>query len=141
MIFDVDLHSPKPIYQQLIDQMKLALATGRLRAGDKLPSIRDVAVELRVNRNTVARVYADLEREGLIYTRAGQGCFASDRGGERLSDAAIEDDLRKLLDAFLAQARVYRYPRSSLVRLFEARMKELYPDEGTPTKDRRKGDV
>jgi len=137
MIFEVDLHSQKPIYQQLIDQVKLALASGRLRPGDRLPSIRDVAIDLRVNRNTVARVYAELEREGLIYTRAGQGCFASDRGGERLSEAAIAEELQGLMDAVLAQARVYRFPRGALVELFERRMMEFYPEEQVK-RDRRK---
>ena len=133
MIFEVDLHSPKPIYQQLVDQVKLARASGRLRPGDRMPSIRDVAVELRVNRNTVARVYGELEREGLIYTRTGQGCFASDRGGSRLSDSAIEEELQGLMDALLAQARVYGFAKEALVSLFERRLKEFY----NPSEDRK----
>ena len=66
MIFQVDPASSKPVYQQLMDQVKLAIAGRRLRPGDKLPTVRDLAVQLRINRNTVARVYSELEREGAI---------------------------------------------------------------------------
>lgn len=75
MIFRIDPATSKPVYQQIIDQVKYAVATGRLVEGDRLEPIRDVAVQTRVNRNTIARAYLELEREGLIRTRAGQGSF------------------------------------------------------------------
>jgi DNA-binding transcriptional regulator YhcF (GntR family) len=81
-------------------------------------------------------VYSELERAGLIYTRSGQGCFASDRGGDRLSEAAIIEDLGALLNNLLAQARVYQFPRSAMMQLFEDRMKEFYPED-----KRKKGDA
>ncbi len=67
--------SNTPIYQQITDQVRLAVATGRLAVADQLPSVRALAEELVVNPNTVARAYADLAREGLIEARAGRGVF------------------------------------------------------------------
>jgi GntR family transcriptional regulator len=75
MMFRVDFKSGKPVYLQLVDQVRYAAASGGLRAGDPLPSIRPLAEELRVNRNTVAKAYAELESLGIIETIAGKGCF------------------------------------------------------------------
>ena len=75
MRVQIDFKSGLPVYLQIIDQFKLAAASGALRAGDALPSIRPLAEQLRVNRNTVARAYAELEAEGVIETIAGKGCF------------------------------------------------------------------
>src|SRR5277367_2358632 len=75
MVFQVDSKSGKPVYLQLADQIRYAAASGRLRAGEPLPSIRPLAEELRVNRNTVAKAYAELENQGVIETIPGKGCF------------------------------------------------------------------
>jgi GntR family transcriptional regulator len=75
MVFQVDFKSGKPVYLQLADQIRYAAASGRLRAGEPLPSIRPLAEELRVNRNTVAKAYAELENQGVIETIPGKGCF------------------------------------------------------------------
>jgi GntR family transcriptional regulator len=75
MIFQVDFKSGKPVYLQLVDQVRYAAASGSLRPGDPLPSIRPLAEELRVNRNTIAKAYTELENQGVIETVAGKGCF------------------------------------------------------------------
>jgi len=75
MVFYVDFKSGKPVYLQLVDQVRYAAASGALRPGDPLPSIRPLAEELRVNRNTVAKAYTELESMGVIETLAGKGCF------------------------------------------------------------------
>jgi len=75
MMFQVDFKSGKPVYLQLVDQVRYAAAAGTLRAGEPLPSIRPLAEELRVNRNTVAKAYAELESQGVIETIPGKGCF------------------------------------------------------------------
>jgi len=75
MIFQVDFKSGKPVYLQLVDQIRYAAASGVLRPGDLLPSIRPLAEELRVNRNTIAKAYTDLESQGVIETIPGKGCF------------------------------------------------------------------
>src|SRR5436190_16921173 len=75
MLFQIDFKTGKPVYLQLVDQVRYAAASGALRAGEPLPSIRPLAEELRVNRNTVAKAYAELESQGVIETIPGKGCF------------------------------------------------------------------
>ncbi|MGP8021348.1 MAG: GntR family transcriptional regulator [Limisphaerales bacterium] len=75
MMFQIDFKSGKPVYLQLVDQIRYAAAAGSLRPGESLPSIRPLAEELRVNRNTVAKAYAELESQGVIETLPGKGCF------------------------------------------------------------------
>jgi len=75
MIFQIDFKSGKPVYLQLADQVRYAAASGALRPGDPLPTIRPLAEELRVNRNTIAKAYAELESQGVIETLPGKGCF------------------------------------------------------------------
>ena len=75
MIFQVDFQAGKPVYLQLADQIRYAAASGRLRAGEPLPSLRPLAEELRINRNTIAKAYAELESQGIIETIPGKGFF------------------------------------------------------------------
>ena len=75
MMFQIDFKCGKPVYLQLVDQTRYAAASGGLRAGEPLPSIRPLAEELRVNRNTIAKAYAELESQGVIETVPGKGCF------------------------------------------------------------------
>lgn len=73
----IDTRDATPIYAQLERSLRAAIASGRLRPGDQLPTVRQLAVDLQVNANTVARVYSDLERAGVIETRRGVGSFIS----------------------------------------------------------------
>ena len=132
MLFQIDSHHSKPVYQQLIDQIKFAVASGRLRCGEKLPSIRDVAVQARINRNTVAKVYSELEREGVVYSRPGQGCFVSDRGST-LSQEAQKERLREKLDEVLAQARLFGFSQIQLQELIDNRLKIVFNGEKKET--------
>lgn len=75
MIFQVNLQAGKPVYLQLADQIRYAAASGRLRPGDPLPALRPLSEELRINRNTIAKAYAELESQGLIETIQGKGFF------------------------------------------------------------------
>jgi GntR family transcriptional regulator len=75
MLIEINFKSGKPVYLQVVDQVRAAAASGQLRPGDSLPSIRPLAMQLRVNRNTVAKAYAELEGQGVIETVAGKGCF------------------------------------------------------------------
>jgi len=76
---NLDLTSKVPIYIQIRDQLRLMIAASELEAGDQMPPVRDLASELLINPNTVAKAYHDLEREGYIHTRRGMGTFVSDR--------------------------------------------------------------
>src|ERR1700689_2479056 len=75
MLLQIDFKSGKPVYLQLVDQIRYAAASGGIRPGEPLPSIRPLAEELRVNRNTIAKAYTELESQGVIETIAGKGCF------------------------------------------------------------------
>ena len=77
--FRLDAHTGGPVYRQLIDQVQSAVATGALRAGDQLPTIRLVAVELAINPNTVTRAYREMEIRGLVDSQQGMGTFIADR--------------------------------------------------------------
>ncbi|MBN2384129.1 GntR family transcriptional regulator [bacterium] len=80
MFIKIDPRSSTPIYVQIVDQVKYQIASGRLRVGDRLPTVRELAVELRVNPNTVAKAYRELDREQVTEGRPGQGSFI--RGGD-----------------------------------------------------------
>jgi GntR family transcriptional regulator len=96
-IVSVDTRDATPIYAQLERALRAAIATGRLRPGDQLPTVRQLAVELKVNANTVARVYGELERAGVIETRRGVGSFVSAEGR---SEARSASEKAKRLRAF-----------------------------------------
>ena len=72
-MFAIDENDPTPLYAQLERAIRVAIATGRLNVGDKLPTVRQLAVDLKINANTVAKVYGELERSGVLETRRGVG--------------------------------------------------------------------
>jgi GntR family transcriptional regulator len=80
MLIDLDLSDGRPLYQQIVDEIRRAVAQGALAADDPLPSVRALALELRVNPNTVQQAYRELERAGVVYSRRGQGTFAARDG-------------------------------------------------------------
>jgi len=92
MLNHIDPKSALPIYRQIIEQIRRSVAAGQLAPGDQLPSVRDLAAHLLVNPNTVARVYRDLERDGLLETRRGQGTYIA-AGATGL----IESERRRLI--------------------------------------------
>lgn len=103
MEFRIDPTSRLPIYRQLGDQVREAVARGRLRPGEQLPSVRDLSRTLVVNPNTVARVYTELEREGVLHTRQGLGVFVAEPKAE-LTKRARQARLEELLDRLLTEA-------------------------------------
>ncbi|MEX2316522.1 MAG: GntR family transcriptional regulator [Pirellulales bacterium] len=103
MEFQCDPTSRVPIYRQLADQIRQAVARGRLRPGSRLPSVRVLSRELVVNPNTIARTYTELEREGVLNTRQGLGVFVAEPQDE-LSAAARRERLAAALDTFLTEA-------------------------------------
>ena len=80
MLITVDPADPRPIYVQIMDEVRRALVVGTLAADDALPSVRQLAVDLRVNPNTVAQAYRELERDGVVHVKRGQGTFVNDVG-------------------------------------------------------------
>ena len=100
----VDPTDRTPIYAQLERGLRAAIAAGRLRAGDQLPTVRQLAVELRVNANTVARVYSDLERAGVLETRRGVGSFVAATPERARSPREHDRRLRAFLTKVMADA-------------------------------------
>lgn len=115
MKLDVDTASPLPIYAQMMEQVRRAIAAGQLAPGEQLPTVRQLAVELRINPNTVARVYRELEHEGLIATRQGRGTFVAE-SRPRVSDEERRDQLRKLARSAVGEAAILGFTPSDLAQ-------------------------
>ena len=124
MFFELNFKSGKPAYTQIVEQVKYALATGVLREGDQLPSIRALAEQLRINRNTVARAYGDLEREGVVQTEQGRGVFCAEKGNA-LTGAARRRILAEALDGVIVQAYHLQVGEGELSALLQARLREF----------------
>ena len=110
----VDLKSGVPIYRQIIDQVKSAIATGTLGPGDRLPTVRQLSVDLSVNPNTVSRAYNELDLTGLVETHMGSGTFIGHKGVER-----DELEHRRILDQicqeFLSRASSHGFTLEDLL--------------------------
>jgi len=118
MGFHVNTASRVPIYQQLVRQVREAIARGEFRPDERLPSVRELAREVAVNPNTVARAYTELERDGTLVSRPGLGLFVA-RPGTDLTRAARDRRLRELLDPFLTEAVHLGYSADEVLRLVE----------------------
>ena len=104
----LDATSGVPFYRQIILQVEMAIADGRIKAGSQLPTVRGLAVDLQINPNTVARAYNELEIRGIVNTQQGTGTFISDKKIE-LTDAEREQILGRLVQSFLAAASSYGF--------------------------------
>ncbi|MBL8170448.1 MAG: GntR family transcriptional regulator [Acidobacteria bacterium] len=105
--FHINPDDPTPIYAQLERAIRFAIATDKLRVGEQLPTVRQLAVELKINANTVAKVYTELERAGILETRRGVGTFVCERQQPETMRALKSDrqrELRALTDRILADA-------------------------------------
>src|SRR5436309_5320577 len=125
MLFQINFKSGKPVYLQLVDQVKAAAASGAVQPGEPLPSIRPLAEELRVNRNTVAKAYTVLESQGVIETQSGKGCFLC-ANNSRFTKAARLDLLSSEIDAAVVQAHHLRVTKADFLRLAEDRFDSLH---------------
>ena len=121
MIFQLDFKSGTPVYLQLVDQIRHAAASGGLRAGESLPSIRPLAEELRVNRNTIAKAYAELENQGIIETIPGKGCFLKN-GSSPLTKSARNDLVIQEIDRAIVAAHHLQISDADLLALVKKRL-------------------
>jgi GntR family transcriptional regulator len=113
--FSVDSSSPTPIYAQLDRSIRAAIATGELEHGAQLPTVRQLAVDLAVNANTVARVYAQLERDGILETRRGVGTFVRESPSPQAARASRERELRELIRRFVGDAALLGFTLPELI--------------------------
>jgi GntR family transcriptional regulator len=117
---NLNFKSGKPVYLQVVDQVKSAAASGAIRPGESLPSIRPLAEELRVNRNTVAKAYAELESQGVIEAIAGKGCFIRNNGSPFKKAVRVELLTQEIDDA-VTQAHHLMVGKTEFLRLAEER--------------------
>ena len=123
-MFSLSPSHPMPLYAQLTRAIQFAIATGRLRSGEQLPTVRQLAVELRINANTVAKVYAELERTGVLETRRGVGTFVSARHFAASQREEQERHLTELVDRFLEEAGAMGFSLDDLLDQLQSRRKK-----------------
>jgi GntR family transcriptional regulator len=124
MQFRIDPTSSLPIYRQLRNQVRQAVARGRLQPDDRLPSVRELSRSLVVNPNTVARVFTELEREGLIHTRPGLGVFVAHPKAE-LTKRVRRERLVELIDSLLTEAVHLAFSAEEVGSLVAERTKQF----------------
>ena len=124
MLIQLNFKSGKPVYLQVVDQVRAAAASGALRTGEPLPSIRPLAEQLRINRNTVAKAYAELEGQGVIETIAGRGCFLKENHSPFRKDVRLKM-VAEEIDAAIVQAHHLRVEERDFLNLVKERL-ELF---------------
>ncbi|MBV8724205.1 MAG: GntR family transcriptional regulator [Candidatus Eremiobacteraeota bacterium] len=129
-VLTVDPRSGVPIYLQIIEQVKRSVALGVLQAGEQLPTVKQLSIDLTVNPNTVARAYRELEREQVIETTPGRGSFVRPDGVAE-SPRVAADIGRAALTAALREAKAVGLGRDETRALFEAVLERWFPTEST----------
>jgi GntR family transcriptional regulator len=119
MRLQIDSESKVPIYIQVEEQIRSLIAAGQLRPGDQLPTIRELAAELRVNYNTIARIYLDLDRDGVISTQRGRGTFVAGLPDEDQMAQMRREKLDAIVRSALDEARILGYASSEIAAVFE----------------------
>lgn len=121
MLLQINFKSGMPVYLQVVDQIKAAAASGAIQSGEAIPSIRPLAEELRVNRNTIAKAYTELESQGIIESIPGKGCFI------KPNNSPLKKEVRRKLlteeiDQVIVQAHHLQVPPSEFLNLVRERL-------------------
>jgi GntR family transcriptional regulator len=137
MDIQVDLESGVPIYMQLVDRIKQLVASGQLQPGQQLPTMRQLAADLRINYNTVGRAYSLLDQEGIISTQQGRGTFIASRLDEDQLQQMRLDKLRSMIGQVLQEALVLGYSPRELQAVIEEQLAAALADAGQNPKSGR----
>ncbi len=135
MLIQLNFKSGKPVYLQVVDQIKAAAASGVLQPGEPLPSIRPLAEQLRINRNTVSKAYAELENQGIIETVAGKGCFVTENNSpykKQVREKMLAEDV----DAAIVQAHHLQVNDRDFLELVKERL-EIFARRNKTNADRK----
>jgi GntR family transcriptional regulator len=124
MVIQLNYKSGQPVYLQMVNQIKAAAASGALRPGEPLPSIRPLAEQLRVNRNTVAKAYGELESQGIIETLAGKGCFLKENNSPFKREVRTQL-LTDEIDHAIVQAHHLQVGKEEFLELAEERFERF----------------
>jgi GntR family transcriptional regulator len=121
--FTLDAANGAPIYRQIIQQIEYAVLSGRMKPGDRLPTIRSLAVELKTNPNTIAKAYNELEIRGVLATQVGSGTYISDKKPV-MEDDSLNRKIREVIGRFMQEMQGLGIEKRELVKLIEAQIKE-----------------
>jgi GntR family transcriptional regulator len=121
--FTLDTVNGAPIYRQIIQQIEYAILSGRIQPGDRLPTIRSLAVELKTNPNTIAKAYNELEIRGILATQVGNGTYISDKKPV-LEDDSLKRKIREVAGRFIQEMRDLGVEKKELPGLIESIIKE-----------------
>ncbi|MDR0669341.1 MAG: GntR family transcriptional regulator [Treponema sp.] len=124
-----------PIYRQIIQQIEYAILSGRMKSGDRLPTIRSLAVELKINPNTIAKAYGELEIRGILTTQVGSGTYVSDKApllGEVVSAGErLNRKIREVLGRFVQDMKALGVDKAELPELIRGYKGEAEDDQET----------
>jgi GntR family transcriptional regulator len=129
ILLTVDPRSGVPMYLQIIEQVKRSVALGILGSGEQLPTVKQLAVDLTINPNTVARAYRDLERDGVIETAPGRGSFIRANGAATPSHTAANDVVSDALDTVIRDAKSMGLERSAVRDVVDRVINRWFPEE------------
>jgi GntR family transcriptional regulator len=121
--FTLDTVNGAPIYRQIIQQIEYAILSGRMQPGDRLPTIRSLAVELKTNPNTIAKAYNELEIRGILATQVGSGTYISDKKPV-IEDDSLKRKIREVAGRFIQEMRDLGVEKKELPGLIESIIKE-----------------
>jgi len=121
--FTLDPLNGTPIYRQIIQQIEYAILSGRMKSGDKLPTIRTLAVDLKTNPNTIARAYSELEIRGILETQVGSGTYISDKKPV-LEDDSLNRKIKEVLARFIHELHDLGVEDRELIKLIDSYIKE-----------------
>jgi GntR family transcriptional regulator len=135
MNLEISFTSHVPIYVQLTDQIKHKIATGDLKPGDQLPTVRQLAADLRVNFNTIARGYRILDEEGIISTQHGRGTFILELQNEEQAETLLKDVLRQLTSSYLFESQRLGYSAEEVKQIVNKKLDSCKKEGTTPAPD------
>ncbi len=124
MLIELNFKSGLPVYLQVVEQIKAAAASGAIRPGEPLPSIRPLAEQLRINRNTVAKAYAELEGQGVIEILAGRGCFLKENHSPFRKEVRLKM-VGEAVDTAIVQAHHLQVDEGEFLKLVKERLEHF----------------
>jgi GntR family transcriptional regulator len=129
MKLHIDPESSVPIYIQIEDSIHSLIAAGQLQPGEQLPTIRELAADIRVNLNTVARAYFELDKEGVISTQRGKGTFVSGVPDQKQIEKKRAKLLKSIIDSALQEASNLGYSRQEIKQAFQKELEKIVPED------------
>jgi len=128
MQIQIDFRSAQPIYAQIIEQIQQMIASGELKQGDQLPTVRQLAADLRVNFNTIARAYRLLDEAGLISTQQGRGTYIWESPSEESRDELRQNSLKEITRRYLDEAERLDFSKSEISKALQEELESRKRD-------------